>query len=324
MPQIKKTKKIAIIGECMIELSGMPFSTMQQTFGGDTLNTAVYLSRVSAARYQEQSIDVSYVTALGEDVLSDEMLNRWQGEGINTRLVLRDSKRNPGLYMIQLDESGERNFLYWRNQSAARYLFQHPEFQRLAQALRQVDVVMISGISLAILPAKDRKSMLALIASLNQAGVEIVFDSNYRPTLWPSDDHGLTAKQAYRSMYEFTDLALVTFKDEQTLWGDASPLATIARLSTFGIQKIVVKHGAHGCLFQDWASDVPQYIATKPVKSVVDTTSAGDSFNGGFLAAYLAGRTIIEACHQGNALAGTVIQHRGAIISRDLTFSAAI
>ena len=38
-------KHIAIIGECMIELNGKPFGSMHQTFGGDTLNAAVYLSR---------------------------------------------------------------------------------------------------------------------------------------------------------------------------------------------------------------------------------------------------------------------------------------
>ncbi|MBJ6911804.1 sugar kinase, partial [Vibrio cholerae] len=66
----------------------------------------------------------------------------------------------------------------------------------------------------------------------------------------------------------------------------------------------------------------PQAVPTQPVAQVVDTTSAGDSFNGGFLSAYLAGADLATACQRGNALAGTVIQHRGAIIPKEFTQSA--
>jgi 2-dehydro-3-deoxygluconokinase len=110
-------KRIAIIGECMIELNGAPFGAMEQTYGGDSLNTAVYLARVAG-----QSVAVDYVTALGMDPISEGMLSRWRAEGVGTDYVLRDPARQPGLYLIQLDAQGERTFLYWRNQSAARYL----------------------------------------------------------------------------------------------------------------------------------------------------------------------------------------------------------
>ena len=62
--------KIAFFGECMIELSGDP---IRKGFGGDTLNTALYLSRLTA----EHSVQVSYATGLGEDVLSQELLENW-------------------------------------------------------------------------------------------------------------------------------------------------------------------------------------------------------------------------------------------------------
>jgi len=140
-------KHIAIIGECMIELNGKPFGSMHQTFGGDTLNAAVYLSRGCVANNKPNEVKVSYVTALGNDPISTGMLTRWQEEGISTNLVLRDETRTPGLYLIQLDDQGERTFLYWRNQSAARYLLQHPNFRMVKQALTQVDAVFLSGIS---------------------------------------------------------------------------------------------------------------------------------------------------------------------------------
>ncbi|HFQ4855474.1 TPA: sugar kinase [Vibrio vulnificus] len=317
-------KHIAIIGECMIELNGKPFGSMHQTFGGDTLNAAVYLSRGCEANSKPDEVKVSYVTALGNDPISTGMLTRWEEEGISTDLVLRDETRTPGLYLIQLDEQGERTFLYWRNQSAARYLLQHPNFGLIKQALTQVDAVFLSGISLAILPEEDRISLLNLLVELKAQGVEIAFDSNFRPALWPRDDNQ-TVKNVYQAMYQLTDVALVTFDDEQLIWGDETPEQTIGRLTSLGVGKCIVKLGADGCLVQDSTNQgsgtalAPQAVPTQPVVQVVDTTSAGDSFNGGFLSAYLAGADLETSCQRGNALAGAVIQHRGAIIPKAFT-----
>ncbi|ENM5790266.1 sugar kinase [Vibrio mimicus] len=316
-------KHIAIVGECMIELNGKPFGSMHQTFGGDTLNAAVYLRRGCEANTNPDEIKVSYVTALGTDPISSGMLSRWEEEGVATELVLRDPTRTPGLYLIQLDDQGERTFLYWRNQSAARYLLQHPDFGQIKQVLNQVDMVFLSGITLAILPVEDRIALLNLLVELKAKGVEIAFDSNFRPALWPQDDNH-TVKEIYQVMYQLTDVALVTFDDEQLIWGDSTPEQTIQRLTALGVQKCIVKLGAEGCLIQDSSASTfaPQAVPTQPVAQVVDTTSAGDSFNGGFLSAYLAGADLATACQRGNALAGTVIQHRGAIIPKTFTQSA--
>ncbi|EHU4798542.1 sugar kinase [Vibrio vulnificus] len=317
-------KHIAIIGECMIELNGKPFGSMHQTFGGDTLNAAVYLSRGCEANNKPDEVKVSYVTALGNDPISTGMLTRWEDEGISTDLVLRDETRTPGLYLIQLDEQGERTFLYWRNQSAARYLLQHPNFGLVKQALTQVGAVFLSGISLAILPEEDRISLLNLLVELKAQGVEIAFDSNFRPALWPQDNNQ-TVKNVYQAMYQLTDVALVTFDDEQLIWCDETPEQTIERLTSLGVGKCIVKLGADGCLVQDSTNQgsstalAPQAVPTQSVVQVVDTTSAGDSFNGGFLSAYLAGADLATACQRGNALAGAVIQHRGAIIPKAFT-----
>ena len=330
-------KHIAIIGECMIELNGKPFGSMHQTFGGDTLNAAVYLSRGCEANLNQDDIKVSYVTALGADPISKGMLERWQQEGVSTDLVLQDSQRTPGLYLIQLDDAGERTFLYWRNQSAARYLLQHPDFSQIKQALRNVDMVFLSGITLAILPEQDRIQLLNILVELKTQGVEIAFDSNFRPALWPQDENQ-TVKNSYQAMYTLTDLALVTFDDEQLIWGDTSPEQTIERLTALGVKRCIVKLGADGCLIQDATSQgdtsqanreqdsgtasAPRAVPTQPVEHVVDTTSAGDSFNGGFLSAYLAGEDLTTSCQRGNTMAGVVIQHRGAIIAKELTQAA--
>ncbi len=304
-------KKIAIIGECMIELNGEPFGNMWQTYGGDTLNTATYLARVS----NPQDIDVHYITAMGADKLSQQMIQHWQQDHINTDNVLIDPHRQAGLYLIQLDKFGERTFLYWRSESAARYLLQHPDYSQVQQQLSEMGMIYLSGISLAILPDADRYALIAQLKQLASQGVRIAFDSNYRPKLWESVEK---TQEIYTALLPFIDLALVTFDDEQALWGDSETAQSVQRLKDFGVKNIVLKQGKDGALFCD-AQGNEQHIATTPIANVVDTTSAGDAFNAGFLNGYLRDKLPQQCCQQGNQVAGIVIQHKGAIIDKNAT-----
>ncbi|USD67834.1 sugar kinase [Vibrio sp. SCSIO 43136] len=303
-------KSIALIGECMIELNGEPFSSMQQTYGGDSLNTAVYLSRLAG-----NSCSVHFASAMGEDALSREMILRWQSEGVKTDTVLIDSEHQPGLYLIQLDASGERTFLYWRNNSAARYLLRHPKYDELEAALLDKDCLYLSGISLAILPDADREILVELLQQASSQGIKIVFDSNYRPALWQDE---VSARNAYRQILAVTDLALVTNDDEQALWGDSSDQETLVRLAASGVKAAVLKRGSEACLWRDFANDKACDVTPNKVAKVVDTTSAGDSFNAGFLAGFLNDLPAEECALLGHQTASRVIQHKGAIIDKHL------
>ncbi|HDR1804868.1 TPA: sugar kinase [Pasteurella multocida] len=304
-------KKLAIIGECMVELSGEPFGMMFQSYGGDTLNTATYLARIS----RREDLDIVYITVLGRDHLSDQMLTFWQKDGINTDFVLRDPERLVGLYLIQLDTKGERTFLNWRGESAARYLLQHQEYKRILAYLTQCDMIYLSGISLAILPKEDRESLLTQLQLLAIKGVKIVFDSNYRQSLWCST---LEAQHCYEQLLPYLHLIIVTAEDEYALWRDRHLVDIKRRLQPFRIPHVVIKVGKDGAHYV--SSDGHHiHIPAQPIEKVIDTTSAGDAFNAGFLAGYLKGKSIQQCCQQGNLLAGIVIQHKGAIISSEAT-----
>ena len=313
MGNSSRKKRVALIGECLIELNGAPFGALQQSFGGDSLNTALYLSRLARA-----SIEVKYITVVGMDVLSDGMVQRWGAEGINTTLTLRDPARQPGLYLIQVDSRGERTFLYWRRESAARYLLQHPGYAHVATELAAADMIYLSGISLAILPDEDRARLIDQLRRLAAAGTAVAFDTNYRPALWPSTD---SARAASLAMIPATRLLFVTYDDEQQLWGDRSPEAALRRLHGAQAAFVVIKLGAAGCLYSDGATVVK--IAAAPVAMITDTTAAGDAFNAGFLAAWLQDHDPEACCRAATALASVVIQHRGAIIPASATPSLA-
>ncbi len=119
------TRKIAVIGECMIELS-QKGAEVSRGFGGDTLNTSVYIAR----QVKASELEVHYVTALGEDNFSQQMLDAWQQENVHTALTQRLEHRLPGLYYIETDASGERTFYYWRNEAAARFWLESEQARR--------------------------------------------------------------------------------------------------------------------------------------------------------------------------------------------------
>lgn len=84
------SKKIAVIGECMIELSEKG-ADVKRGFGGDTLNTSVYIAR----QVDPAALTVHYVTALGTDSFSQQMLDAWHGENVDTSLTQRMENRLP-------------------------------------------------------------------------------------------------------------------------------------------------------------------------------------------------------------------------------------
>jgi len=300
-------KNIAVIGECMIELS-QKGDALHRGFGGDTLNTSVYISR----QVSPEALNVHYVTALGTDSFSNEMLQAWQQEGVNTDLTQRLENKLPGLYVIETDDTGERTFYYWRNDAAARYWLDSPQSEEICQKLAEFDYLYLSGISLAILNDESRDRLMTLLKACRSRGGKVIFDNNYRPRLWASKEQ---TQDAYNAMLSCTDIAFLTLDDEDMLWGQKPYEEVIARTHALGVSEVVVKRGADSCIVSSAEGEQHDVPAVKlPKEKVIDTTAAGDSFSAGYLAVRLTGGSAVEAAVRGHETASTVIQHRGAII----------
>lgn len=290
----------------MLELQGTAFGQLRQSFGGDTLNTAVYLSRCGGGRLR-----VHYATALGDDSLSAGLLERWQAEGVQTGLVQRLPGRLPGLYLIELDGQGERRFHYWRGQAAARAYFETAT-TALEEQADALDALYLSGISLAILPQAGRERVLALMTRMRAAGKLVAFDNNYRPRLW---DSVADARYWYGRAFAAATVALITADDHQALHGLPDLASAVSAAQALPVAEVAIKRGALPTVVGGdghW-----QDVATEAVARVVDTTAAGDSFAAGYLSQRLHGAAAPQAAAFGNRLAARVIQHPGALIPRD-------
>ncbi|RCS25353.1 sugar kinase [Phyllobacterium salinisoli] len=289
----------ASIGECMIELSGATGDNWRMGFAGDTFNTIWYVRALAAPDYP-----VDYVSAFGDDPFSVKQRDFFAANGIGIAASPIISGACPGLYAISLD-GAERSFTYWRNDAAARKLAGDRE--ALAASLKGRDIVYFSGITLAILTPVDRQLLLEAVKNARENGSKIAFDPNYRPRLW---DNVETARSAISQAMRLADIALPTFPDEKDLFGDATPAATAARLSALGVKEIIVKDGTAPALVsvqgrEDWIEAVPA--------NAVDTTGAGDSFNGAYLAARINGLAPADAARRAHCVAARVVEFHGAL-----------
>lgn len=293
--------RAACIGECMVELQEAPDGRLTRAWGGDTLNTAVYFARLGGA--------VDYITALGDDRWSEEMVAGWRAEGVGTGQVVRLAGRLPGLYLIRTDGHGERSFAYWRDRAAARDLFDLPETPAIVEALAGYDLLYLSGITLSLYGEAGRERLLAALARARAQGRRVAFDTNFRPRGWP--DHEV-ARAAYRRMAGDADVVLASSEDLHLLFGQEEPTALLSAASS---AELVLKRPDLTCRVRTAAGEVT--VEAEPVQGVVDTTAAGDSFAAAYLVARLRGAEPARAVRAGHRLAGEVVRHRGAIIPPD-------
>jgi 2-dehydro-3-deoxygluconokinase len=288
--------QICCAGEVMVELAAENNGGLyRRGVAGDSYNTAIYLSRAG--------LQVSYLTRLGDDALSDDIIAHLTAEGIGDRLIKRVANYRPGLYLIDNDPQGERHFHYWRDHAPARELFAQPLH------LPDIDVFYFTGITLAVTRA-GLEHVLALLGELRAQGCRIVFDPNYRPALW---DNIQQARQHCAAVLPLCDTVLPTLSDDMALWDIRTVEASRAHYQRYGASELVIK-GADLVAHAFTAAEHMEQQA--PAVEALDTTGAGDAFNAAYLAARLQGGSLRDALTRAQQLSAAVVQHRGAILPR--------
>lgn len=299
--------RIVCVGEGMVELSDAP-DGMAPRHGGDTLNSAIHLARLRH--------DVAYFTALGDEPASRELREAWSREGIDCSLVLTHPEREAGVYAISTGPQGERQYIYWRDKSAAREMFALPASAAACEQAVGCDLLYFSLISLAILPPDGRDRLLDLAGQVRAGGGRVAFDGNYRPVLWRDRDEAIATRDAAAAL---SDIGLPTWEDEMALVGPQTALDIAAEWRRLGCGEVVVKLGSQGCL-------LPGRSVLEPPARLepLDTSGAGDAFGAGYVSARLNGAEPRQAAEAGHRLAAWTIMRRGAIPPRDGEYPEAL
>jgi 2-dehydro-3-deoxygluconokinase len=293
--------KVACIGECMIELKQAEGGLYARGYGGDTLNTSVYLARLG--------VNVDYITALGDDPMSDEMVAGWAAERVGIDRVMRLKGKLPGIYLIRTDEFGDRRFFHWRENAAARSLMDLPETADILDSLATYDLVYLSAITLSIYGAQGRTRLFSALERARTRGVRVAFDTNFRARGWPDPD---VARAVFDEAFAASDIVLASTEDLLPLYPNESDEQLLGRIRCNEAVLRLLEPGSIA-RFEGVSREVRPPPVTQPV---VDTTAAGDSFSAAYLAARLAGAEPVEAARAGHRLAGVVVCYAGAIIPR--------
>ncbi|MBT7533449.1 MAG: sugar kinase, partial [Gammaproteobacteria bacterium] len=266
---------------------------------GDSSNAMVYLRRCAPA------LEVSFLSALGDDPYSKQILAFWKESGIRTNHVKILPGELPGLSIIQNETNGERQFYYWRGQSAYRKLV-----PAIGDELnfKEFNFLYLSGITVAATPNEHRTTLLNWVEQAKRMGITIVFDPNYRVRLW-KDSH--EARVVLEPFIDLTDLFLASDDDLKSLLPDQADTSFVLGLMASGCSEAVIRRGPKPCdIFYNGRHLQVDAVNATPI----DTTGAGDSFNGTYLACRIQGVTPENAARQAHTIAAQVVAHKGAII----------
>lgn len=300
-------KNIAVMGECMVEFGGTSQPELyKKGFAGDVFNTGIYIKRCI-----DNKACVNFLSAIGSDDISEQLIKVMKQEKLNDEFLYRSNTHKMGLYLINVDECGERSFTYWRENSAARQLVQFIESEDNLEKFSTLDAIFFSGISIAILSAEDLTIFWQFLAQLKSMGTKVIFDPNYRPALWQDEE---TARKAFNIAFTLSNIVLPGVEDHMVLYGAKSAEDVADYLEAMGVTEIVIKNGPESILVSENGNR--KTVDVIPAQKVVDTTSAGDAFNGGYLSARIIGRSVEQAALFAANVAKCVIQHKGAIVDK--------
>ncbi len=283
------------LGEPMVEFNQARGSSDQylQGFGGDTSNCTIAAARLG--------LRTAYITRVGSDAFGQMFLDLWQHEGVDIRGVRIDASAHTAVYFVEHPTTGH-TFSYLRAGSAASHI--RPVDLPL-DLIRDSKVLHVSGISQAISECACDTAFAAMEAA-REAGTKISYDPNLRLKLWPLP----RARAVIMATIPLCDWFLPSLEEAAQLSGLDEPEAVLDWCHARGAPVVALKMGADGT----WVSTptMREHLRGHRLASV-DTTGAGDCFDGAFAARLITGDSPLEAARYANAAAALKTLGYGAV-----------
>lgn len=292
---------IAIIGECLIELSAngtlADTSTLNKYFGGDTVTTAVAIARLGGK--------VTYLTKVGNDGFSEFIISSLQKENIDTSLIKTNDEQN-GMYIIS-KTADKKELLYYKRKTAATKL----SIEDInVDCIKKLKLIYSTGV-VQSLSASSRELVREAFKTAKENDILTAYDPNYTSCFMNSTD----TKEYFEEIVDYTDIIFLSLKnDAERLYDIGSTDKIMKYFWDKGVKIVVIKSHIDNGYYTGYKGDISFtefYNSTK----AIDTTASGDVFNGGFLYALTNGYAPSDATKFASVVSGLQTQNYGAIQS---------
>jgi ribokinase len=244
--------------------------------GGSGANVAVWLARLGQP--------VSFIGRVGDDAFGRWLADDLRSEGVHPALTV-DHERGTGVIQVLVEPDGERTMVPDRGANAAWASSDVPEALVAGASLLHV-------VGYVLLDEASRRGALTAMAFARAHGVPISLDPSSHAPL------GALGPDSLWSMVGQVTILLPNRDEAQVLSGEADPASSLRVLSRLA-RIVAIKLDRDGCI----AGEGDQaYRVPAPPAAIVNATGAGDAFDAAFLARWLTGSGVEEACRAGVAL----------------------
>ena len=274
---IIKLDRIPKPGETVL---GGEFSTAA---GGKGANQAVAAARAGGK--------VTFIARVGDDVFGRQAVEGFVADGIDASHVLQDSDAPSGVALIFVDERGENSIAV---ASGANARLTPQDVLSAREVITSADVLV---------------TQLETPLDTVHAAVNLAFEHGVRVVLNPAP-----AQPLREEVLRHVSVLTPNETEAELLTGievsnEAAALAAAERLAAAGVEAIAITLGSRGAFIFD--SDHRELVPGFEVESV-DTTAAGDVFNGALAVALAEGSSLTDAVRFANAAAALAVTKLGA------------
>ncbi|MDC3186878.1 PfkB family carbohydrate kinase [Pelagibacteraceae bacterium] len=291
---------VCSIGEAMIEISNIKNSLYNQSFAGDTLNFCNYLDK--------KKLNAFFLSAIGKSEINQSLLDFVKSKNISTKYIKQINQFEIGLYLIKNKDNGEKQFFYWRDESAAKQYFNNIDFLNLYKELKNFDYIYFSGITLSIIHISKLNNFIKLLNLLKSKKIKIVFDFNIRPSRWNKKNLNIFLD----TVLKFVDICFLSGED-MNYWKNKNNIKSYEQI----VRKYKLKHSIFrkNAKFTYVFLNKTSYVfKNKLLKTVVDTSGAGDGFNAAYLSNFIVNNDPVLALKAGSSLGSKIVMKKGAIV----------
>ncbi len=251
--------------------------------GGKGANQAVAASKLGG--------NVTFIARVGKDIFGKQALQDFNAYGINTKYIIEDDSRPSGVALIFVDSKGENTIAV---ASGANSALQDHDLLCIRKVIQKSDVLLMQ---------------LEIPLQTVQYAVELASESDTKVILNPAPAQALPD-----SLLCKIDMLTPNESEAQILTGievkdEKSAKAAAVHLRGKGVSNVIVTMGAKGSMLV--TDEGARLIPTKKVEPL-DTTAAGDAFNGAL--AYFLGNhePLIKAVHYANMVGALSVTKMGA------------